>query len=78
MRAAGITETPLMTHAVFGRLDLVKVLLQRGAYPFATDYRKQTAADYAREGYAKGTKEDIVNGYSRRMSATIIIFSFTY
>ena len=61
IRAEKVTETPLMTQATFGRVDCVKVLLKRGAYPFATDYIKRTALDYAGLGYNQSTKPIVIN-----------------
>ena len=60
IRAKGVTETPLMTQGIFGRVECVKVLLKRGAYPFATDYRKQNALIYAKRGYDTSAQPIII------------------
>jgi len=56
-----VTETPLMTQSVFGRLEIVKVLLERGGIPNAGDYSGKTVLKYAETMYFKANKEEIVN-----------------
>lgn len=46
--------TPLISAAVFGNLDMVKYLIERGANPNITDKRGRNALDHARR---KGNKE---------------------
>ena len=42
-RANSITETPLMVSTVFGKTEMVKILLEYRADPFAIDYRAKNA-----------------------------------
>eukprot|EP00012_Vannella_robusta_P001511 CAMPEP_0206192242 /NCGR_PEP_ID=MMETSP0166-20121206/5840_1 /ASSEMBLY_ACC=CAM_ASM_000260 /TAXON_ID=95228 /ORGANISM="Vannella robusta, Strain DIVA3 518/3/11/1/6" /LENGTH=165 /DNA_ID=CAMNT_0053608697 /DNA_START=1182 /DNA_END=1676 /DNA_ORIENTATION=- len=59
-RAASITETPLMAACAYGRKEMVKILLEYQADPFAIDYAGRTPEDYAKQCCQYMAKESMI------------------